>query len=144
MGDVKIRPVTAADAERVDELCGQLGYETSIAKVRARIAKVATAQNSEVFVAEEDGMVQGWIQVTIRSVLESGEFAEITGLVVDESLRGKGIGRKLVVNAEAWAKDSGHTAIRVRTNILRSRTLGFYRKLGFKEIKQQVVFRKEI
>ena len=84
----------------------------------------------------------GWLQVEIRQILESGEFAEITGLVVDKDYRRKGIAASLVSQAEEWAKMKGEEEIRVRTNLLRLESLPFYRSLGFGETKRQVVFLK--
>ena len=144
MSETILRRATTADAGRIRELCGQLGYDTSVEKVRERIGKTIAATDTAVFIAEEKSVVQGWIQVTIRSAIESGEFVEITGLVVNESSRGQGIGASLVRRAEIWAAESGHSAIRVRTNILRTGTHDFYRKLGFNEMKRQTVFLKEL
>lgn len=144
MSETYMRRAAPADAERMNELCKQLGYDTSVEALRERIENAIRQGDMAAFVAEEDSVVIGWIQVAIRSTIESGELAEITGLVVDESLRGRGIGAGLVREAELWAKEKGFSSIRVRTNVIRNRTHDFYRKLGFSETKRQVVFRKEM
>ncbi|MFZ1081362.1 MAG: GNAT family N-acetyltransferase, partial [Candidatus Kryptoniota bacterium] len=100
MSGVTIRQATLADADRITELCVQLGYKATCENVLHRIQKIMDKGDTVVFVAEEDGFVNGWIQAAIKATIESGEFAEITGLVVDESARGKGIGKSLVRKAE--------------------------------------------
>ncbi len=140
--DIKIRPAIAADTDRIAELCVQLGYKASSEDVRERLRRIMEKEDTVAFVAEEQGFVTGWIQASVRMTIESGDSPEITGLVVDESARGKGIGSRLVRQAEDWAKDIGHRSIRVRTNVLRAKTHDFYRRLGFEESKKQTVFRK--
>ena len=76
--------------------------------------------------------------------LASGEQAELVGLVVDEALRGRGIGAALVTAAEAWARERGLARLRVRSNVTREATHSFYRRLGYEEVKRQVVFRKSL
>jgi N-acetylglutamate synthase-like GNAT family acetyltransferase len=140
--EIKIRLATPTDAGRIIELCIQLGYKVVRENVRERIQRIMNKGDTVAFVAEEDGFVNGWIQATIKTTIESGEFAEIMGLVVDESARGKGIGKSLVRKAEEWARKSGQKSIRVRTNVVRVQTHDFYRNLGFEETKKQVVFEK--
>ncbi len=140
--NLSIRVATEVDAGRIGNLCDQLGYETSEEDIKLRIKNISLEPNSAVYVADTDGVVVGWLQVEIRQILESGEFAEITGLVVDKDYRRKGIAASLVSQAEEWAKMKGEEEIRVRTNLLRLESLPFYRSLGFGETKRQVVFLK--
>jgi N-acetylglutamate synthase-like GNAT family acetyltransferase len=91
-------------------------------------------------VAESEGKIVGWIQVSRMLRLESGEWAEITGLVVDADARGAHLGRRLVAKAQAWARAHKLPRLVVRANVVREGTHGFYLHLGFAEKKQQMVF----
>ena len=81
----------------------------------------------------------GWIHVFAAPRLTVATFAEIGGLVVDEGLRGRGIGRLLVSAAASWAEQRGLTTLRVRSRVERAGAHRFYRRLGFGATKQQEV-----
>jgi GNAT superfamily N-acetyltransferase len=72
--------------------------------------------------------------------IDSEPFALITGLVVDETKRSRGIGAALVEAAVEWAAGHGYRTIRVRSNVIRERAHAFYERLGFSRVKNQVVF----
>jgi N-acetylglutamate synthase-like GNAT family acetyltransferase len=139
-----IRIADANDSKQITRLCIQLGYETTVEEVKNRLRRAFNDDYCEVYVAEIDGKISGWLQVALKETIESGEYVEITGLVVDKDARGKGIGRSLVKQAEEWAKKAGQRKIRVRTNVIRKEAPHFYRALGFQEIKKQSVFSKSI
>ena len=52
--------------------------------------------------------------------------------------------RDFVAAAEAWARERGCLAVRVRSNVVRERAHAFYRREGFREIKTQQVLEKEL
>jgi GNAT superfamily N-acetyltransferase len=79
-----------------------------------------------------------------RVSLESGEAAEITGLVVAASARRTGVGKALVSSAEQWTARQGLTAIRVRSNITRAESHPFYERLGFLRKKTQHTYEKPL
>jgi GNAT superfamily N-acetyltransferase/heme-degrading monooxygenase HmoA len=139
-----IRPATSADAAAIAALSGQLGYPSTEEEIRTRLEILEAGGSTSVLVAESDGRIDGWIAVRFDLSLETGAFAEIAGLVVDEAARGKGIGASLVEAAEEWAKERGHTRIRVRSNVVREAAHRFYERLGYLPKKKQQVFDKEI
>jgi ribosomal protein S18 acetylase RimI-like enzyme len=49
-----------------------------------------------------------------------------------------------VVEAQNWARLHGARQLRVRSNVVRERAHGLYRRLGFAETKRQAVFDKEL
>jgi GNAT superfamily N-acetyltransferase len=98
-----------------------------------------------VFVAESpDGQVVGWVQACVRAVLVADRHAEVEGLVVDASWRGKGIGRALMKRAEQWARQRGCKVVRLRSNVVREGARPFYEALGYKVVKTQWAFRKTL
>ena len=110
----------------------------------SRLEELAAHADHALFVAEADGRVVAWLQVSLPRIFESPTQAEIAGLVVDEGMRGRGIGSALVAEAESWAREHGCNVLRVRSNVLRDRAHGFYRGAGFAEIKTQRVFEKRV
>jgi GNAT superfamily N-acetyltransferase len=112
-GEFAIRPMREEDAGRVTELCGQLGYPSSVDDIRKRYGSISGDRNHE--------------------------FS-----VVDEAWRGQRVGRYLMEFAETWAKSKGRSSIWFKSNIIRDRAHAFYERLGYRTVKTQHVFRKEL
>jgi GNAT superfamily N-acetyltransferase len=138
-----IRRAAAADRDDLARLSTQLGYPMTPDEASARLADIGEHPDHALFVAESgEGRLAAWLQVSLPRIFESPRQAEIAGLVVDEDHRGGGIGRALLVEAELWARARGCAVLRVRSNVVRERAHGFYRREGFGEIKTQRVFEK--
>jgi GNAT superfamily N-acetyltransferase len=141
----RIRPLRPEDAADLVPLCTQLGYPSTLGQVVARLRRVLVTDDDAVFGAEaEDGRLVGWVHVLGRHVLESDPFAEVAGLVVDETYRGRGLGRDLMAAAEGWAAERGYARVRVRSNVVRTATHRFYDHLGYAELKSQISFVKSL
>ena len=142
---VRIRPVEPRDAAALVPLCAQLGYPATPEEVQRRLHRLLGQPGQGLLGAESaGGQLVGWVHVQSRSVFESDPFAEICGLVVDESARGHGVGRDLVAAAEQWAVAEGHTVIRVRSNVIRTATHRFYQNRGYAIVKSQISFTKPL
>lgn len=140
-----LRPARSSDAAAVAVLATQLGYPSQPEEAERRLQALAERSDHIVLVAETDGgAVVAWCHAGGALPVETGPFAEILGLVVDESRRGQGIGEKLVEAAAEWAIGNGFETIRVRSNVVRERTHRFYERLGFARVKSQVVFSRAL
>lgn len=138
--DVLLREAALPDAEALAALCGQLGYLASAADVRQRLATGTGGIERAVTLACEGGRVVGWVEVQVACTIESGSWAEITGLVVDRACRRRGVGAGLVRWVKEWAQEHGQKRLRVRSNVARPEAPAFYESLGFTQTKQQRVF----
>jgi ribosomal protein S18 acetylase RimI-like enzyme len=138
---MEIRNVRATDLVGVSRLLGELGYPVTDDLVAERLASIGD-QRGAVFVAETGEVVVGWVHVCAAASLQYGQFAEVTGLVIAEDHRGAGIGGRLMAEAESWARNEGFPEVRLRSRSSRLRTHGFYRGLGYTEVKEQVMFVK--
>jgi GNAT superfamily N-acetyltransferase len=144
MPNLNIRPAQIDDLPELANLCIELGYPSSASGVKKRFEKIQSSHSDIILVAVEKGIVIGWIHVFNALRLESDPFAEIGGLVVSSKLRGRGIGKILVSEAEKWAKENGSATIRVRSRTSRIKTRQFYEKEGYIVIKEQNVFEKSL
>ena len=142
---LKIRRAKPADAPRLADLSGQLGYPATPRDIARRMRKLASSLRDALFVAEtsEAGVV-GWIHVSVNHLLEVGTRAEINGLVVAEGHRSLGAGARLLDAAETWARARGCPAMSVRSNVIRERAHKFYERQGYEHFKTQKAFRKPI
>ena len=86
----------------------------------------------------------GFLHGFLGLALETGPRAEILGLVADAAVRGRGIGRRLVREAERWAQSKGHRTLTVRCNVVRTAAHAFYEGLGFECTKTQKHYRKQL
>lgn len=141
---LKIRRAKSSDAARIAEMSGQLGYPATKKEIVARMKRLTPASQHALFVAELAGRVIGWVHVTASRLLEVPPRAEVNGLIVDEAARSGGAGKRLLQEAEKWAKRTGCQGMSVRSNVIRERAHQFYEKHGYEHYKTQKAFRKEV
>lgn len=129
-----VRDVTERDASAVARLCTQLGYPTSADVIPERVARIASDPNARALVAElpSQNAAVGLATVHLRNTLNhAAPLAQLTLLVVDESVRGTGVGRAIVSEAERWARDRGCRRIVVTTALRRADAHAFYERVGY-------------
>src|ERR1700761_1090620 len=113
------RRLTVDDAEAAAELTRQLGYTCSTGDLRERIDELSRAADRVAFAAIIDGEIVGWIDAATERHLQSPVTAIIGGLVVREDMRGLGIGKRLCLEIEEWARSKSIPVVRVRSQIKR-------------------------
>jgi GNAT superfamily N-acetyltransferase len=137
---LSIRPASGEDVDAIAVLCRQLGYASTSQEIRERLGTMADSRDCAVIVGEVDEVVAAFVQVSVRRAIESGEWAEIDALVVDDARRGQGFGALMVKHVRLWARARGLARVRVRTNVSRLRTHTFYEREGFTLSKSQRVY----
>ncbi len=144
MNEVKIRLAALSDAAKIADLSCQLSHGASPREMSERLSVILKDPLQAVFVADVDGKVMGYVNVVAYYELLSGSQGRIWGLVVDESSRGLGLGRKLMEEAEKWAKAKGSPNMKVNSNVKRLEAHKFYEKIGYEKYKEQALFRKDL
>ncbi|MCF2859485.1 GNAT family N-acetyltransferase [Pseudoalteromonas sp. SMS1] len=140
-----VRPAQMKDVAALTELTSQLGYHSTQSELTQRLAMITASNKHMALVAHaEDVWLLGWVVIEHRVTLESGERAEITGLVVSDKARGQGVGKRLVQNAIEWAKAQSLNKVMVSSNITRDGSHHFYRQIGFIERKTSKQYIKQI
>jgi GNAT superfamily N-acetyltransferase len=143
-GEFVIRPAGISDAAEIARLSDQLGYPVAPQVLDERLRRALGRKDQLVLLALVADKVSGWLQAQSAEIIESGFRVEIVGLIVDESMRRRGVGRRLVECAESWAGSLGAQTIVVRTNIIRAESQIFYTALGYRQTKTQHVYRKSM
>ena len=138
----EIRPARPDDSEEISRLSAELGYPASVGAIGSNLAALLASARYFVSVAERGSRLLGWAVVERRLMLESGERAELTGLVVSASARRMGVGRALVAAAEHWGLGQGMKSIYVRSNVAREESHPFYLGLGYHRKKSQHTYEK--
>lgn len=132
--DFTFRDPTRHDAVALARLCTQLGHPATADVMPARVAGLAGDHNAHAIVAESTRFadVVALATVHIRHTLNhSAPIAQLSLLVVDERVRGSGVGRAIVEEAERWARDHGCHRMVVTTALRRVDAHAFYERVGF-------------
>jgi N-acetylglutamate synthase-like GNAT family acetyltransferase len=134
MTQFQIRRAGAADADAIARLLDQLGYPTENADVPRRLDQLMNHHRGAVLLADHGEQVVGLATVHILSVLNRRrDVAWLTALVVDESMRGSGVGRSLVNAVEDFARQAGCERLSVTTHEDRAGAQAFYVRVGLEQ-----------
>jgi len=144
--NVEIRAANDADASAMCELAAELGYPAEPEVFARRVTAILARPDDHLLLVAQrpDGNVCGWVQAHVADFLEAGRRVDIVGLVVSTAMRRHGVGRALVEQIEGWAKSVNALVIAVRTNQQRTESHLFYRALGYRAVKTQIAYRKEV
>jgi ribosomal protein S18 acetylase RimI-like enzyme len=132
----EVREAVIEDAFEVIRLFALLGHAQPAGTDSARLAAFF-GQGQNVLVATltdsaPPAPLLGAITLHITPVLHrAGPIGRLTALVVDESVRGQGIGQALVAAAEVYLAGHGCAMIEVTSNKKRTDAHAFYEKLGY-------------
>jgi GNAT superfamily N-acetyltransferase len=95
-------------------------------------------------IAEEDGRIIGFLHLYERPAFDKPPEVIVQAIVVDQSLRGTGIGKTIMSMAERWAVERGFSSIALTSNVSRSGAHLFYDRLGYKIEATSHLFRRQL
>ena len=131
MAGIAIREAVATDSEGIAELIDQLGYAVSADEVATRLDAIESS-GQQVLVAELDERVAGCLSTSTMTVLHRpAPVGRISMMVVAESLRGQGIGGRLVGAAERLLAAKGCQIVEVTSNLRRADAHRFWERIGY-------------
>jgi GNAT superfamily N-acetyltransferase len=141
--EIVIRKVQVSDIDGIAPLCSQLGYPCTSEEIIGRINKLMDDDDHVIFIAADmEGNIVGWVHSYIYKLFYADKAAEIGGLVVDESARRLGVGRKLMNAVEEWARFKECVVAGLRSNSKRVEAHKFYQDIGYEKVKEQYRFSK--
>jgi GNAT superfamily N-acetyltransferase len=128
---ITVRAANAADAGRLAALLTDEGYPAGETDLAARIERFS-APDSHVLIAEASGEVIGFIAFHLIPRFETDDrFARIVVLVVDPGVRERGIGKRLMADAERVARDEGAAFLEVTAGHHRPDARKLFESLGY-------------
>jgi GNAT superfamily N-acetyltransferase len=139
-----VRAMTSADVPQSLALLSQLGYEMSRDEAARRVRAVLAAPDHSLLAVERDGRVVGLLHVFARPAIENPREAVVQALVVDESCRRRGVGRRLMMAAEQWGEERDCMSVVLSSNIARAPAHAFYAALGYRPTATAQLFRKPL
>lgn len=139
---VYIRPAVPEDATGVATLLGELGYPCTPDEAAVRLMDLREEPEQQLWIAQEHGEAIAMIAIDIRYYLPLGaRTCRITALVVLEEFHGKGIGKRLLREAETKARQAGATRVELTTALHRDQAHQFYRACGYENASLRFVKR---
>lgn len=127
-----VRVAEEGDAPEVARLLTALGHPTAAEDVVARWERWAAAGNSALVADLGERRLAGLATLHRMTVLHRPHpVGRITALVVNAELRGRGIGRALVVAAEEVLASEGCGLLEVTSNARLADAHAFYERLGY-------------
>ena len=132
MTNIKIERITSADsstAEAISLLLKQLSSQEFSFSER-ELSALVNDSSSSLFLLFAEDKIAGML--TLGTYLSpTGRKAWIEDVVVDEALRGSGLGRVLVEHAIDYCKEEGIGTVYLTSNPKRVAANGLYQSMGF-------------
>ncbi|MGF1470853.1 MAG: GNAT family N-acetyltransferase [Rubrobacteraceae bacterium] len=105
--------------------------------MRRFLSDLTGSSHSFLFVAILDGETIGFISGDLREgspTFHPKTWASVDDVYVAAEYRSLGVGRALLRNVEAWAREKGASGISLQVAAANHRGRAFYERLGFREV----------
>ena len=138
---VRATCVTDELMDAIARLMPQLKLRYSI-PTRAEI-EALVASNTSILITvrhpDEQSPIVGMLTLIVYRV-PSGVRAHVEDIVVDESIRGQGVGEALVRHALSVAREAGANGVALTTNARREAANRLYQRIGFRRWDTNIYF----
>lgn len=126
-----LRAADPADAGRIAELLTDEGYPVGPTDIAARIKRFI-GPDSAVIVAEQAGEVIGFIALQAVPRFEHDDrFVRVLAVVVDAGARERGVGHRLMAEAETFGREHGAAFVEITAGHHRPEARQLYEALGY-------------
>lgn len=141
-----IRDMKINDAEKIRLINAEsLGYELSLETTKKQMEKLLADSTHHIFyVAEENGLVAGYVHAELYETLYSESMLNVMALAVDKEYQNKGIGKQLMQKIELVASEHSLIGVRLNSGETRLGAHKFYESIGYTCDKSQKRFLKII
>lgn len=129
---------------QVSKLAAQLDYPVELKDLTARFEILRKLPSHGLFVLQDKDLVLGWIHLEAVDDLIEEKKVEIKAIVVDESVRGRGIGHQLIEQAKKWTLENNLKTIYLSCNTKRTQTHQFYLRKGFTQTRSSHFFEIQV
>ncbi|WP_127474452.1 GNAT family N-acetyltransferase [Microbacterium sulfonylureivorans] len=123
-----LESLNAQDTRALSRLLAQLSATATFDE--ARIRAVVDNEATEIFVARVAGVIVGMATLVVVP-LPSGRRGHVEDVVVDESMRGRGIARNLLETMTTIASKRGLRTLDLTSRPTRESALRLYESVGF-------------
>jgi GNAT superfamily N-acetyltransferase len=129
----RIRPAATDDSAQLVILLGELGYPSTADFILEKLTQLSSTPGTKILVADQEGTIIGLLCFSIIPLLHvSGGLGRISALVVASEFKGRGIGKRLIAEAEEFAWENGCARIEITSGQHRADAHAFYEAVGYK------------
>ena len=130
--NISIYELLEADDKYVDAVNRLLGQRSSTPRCfsMASLEAIVNSENSHLLLAEVDGKIAGMLTLS-HYLAPTGLKMWIEDVVVDEAMRGRSLGRRLVERAVEYARTLGPGTLMLTSRPSREAANALYRSCGF-------------
>jgi GNAT superfamily N-acetyltransferase len=112
--------------------------------LRSKLEDILAAKDSAVVVAESDGQIVGLAEVYVREDEVNPyrvpyRYAHLQSMMVSETYRKRGIGKRLLRAAEQWARERDVAEMRLDVWEFEAGPLKFYENHGYRTHRRTMV-----
>lgn len=131
--EISIREARGGDAIAIAELYRSFVTSPHINVREDRLEAIATDPNNFVFVCQVDEIICGtaFLTLCLDAMFGNQPYGVLENVVVNEALRGKGIGRRLFEHAEAVCCTRDCSKIMLMSTATRESAHRFFEQQGF-------------
>lgn len=128
---VTLRPAEARDAESIAALFTDEGYPAGPSDIIERLGRFSS-DHSRVVIAEHEGALLGFVAVHALPRFEHDDrIVRVLALVVDAGARERGVGHRLMGEAERIGQELGAAFVEVTAGHHRPEARRLYEALGY-------------
>lgn len=144
-----VRPLVPADHPAWVRLRGELWPDLASEALAGEAAALADhSPDYCAFVAETtEGEMVGFLEASLRPWAEgcaTQPVGYVEGWYVRPAFRKRGLGRRLVEAAEAWARSRGCSEMASDALVDNHESHAAHRRLGYEEVERVVLYRKTL
>jgi ribosomal protein S18 acetylase RimI-like enzyme len=133
---MEIRELTAADRDAVAELWQEAGLTRSWNDPASDFDRAISGPTSSVIGVVDAGELAATVMVG-----HDGHRGWVYYLAVRPAKRRRGLGRRMMQEAESWLRDRGAVKLNLMVRHSNAEALGFYQNLGYEDAEVTVVAR---
>jgi GNAT superfamily N-acetyltransferase len=136
----RIRPAVTDDSAQLVILLGELGYPSTADFILEKLTQLSSTPGTKILVADREGTAIGLLCFSIIPLLHvSGGLGRISALVVGSQFAGRGIGKRLVAEAEEFAWENGCARIEITSGEHRADAHAFYEAIGYRQDSRRFI-----
>ena len=114
-----IRRCMISDAHAIYELCRkELGYDFSEEQVVQNVRRlIGSPENLLMVAVDSEDKVLGFIHANNHDPIYAPPMKDIVAIAVNPEFRHHGLGRRLILAVEDWARETGAKGVRANSDI---------------------------
>lgn len=143
-----IKKASIDDSKIAAGLAMLLWPDNEINDLEKEMTSYINSDNGAVFICFSETIPVGFAQCNIRNDYVEGTKSSpvgyLEGVFVKNEYRMRGIGKKLLIQCEEWAKNKGCSEFASDCELNNAESLKFHLQLGFEEANRIICFKKNL